>query len=309
MASRLLAPFWNAAERRPRALWRVLVQSVLVLALGFAAGQFLSPAVATLATGPAAPVVSGVIPLAVVLASVAAAGYALDDRPLRDFGLRVSRGWWMDLGFGLALGAALQSGVFAVEYALGWVRVTGTLVGSPATGLPALLVLFVCVGVYEEVLSRGYQLTNAAEGLRAIGEVPAVTVATLLTASLFGALHYTNPAASVRSSALVAVGGVFLGLGYVLTGELAVPIGFHVTWNFFQGAVWGFPVSGLAVGTSVVAVDQRGPALFTGGRFGPEAGLVGLAALAVGTAVLVAYVAWRRGDVGVHPNVVTPERL
>lgn len=305
MDRRLLAPFWNREEERVRAPWRLLAQVVVLIVLLLALGQTVGQVLVAAVPDRFEPVAGAVLQTAAVGGSVAVVGHALDRRRLRDFGFRFSRQWYLDLGFGLALGALLMTGVFALELALGWIRVTGVLVGTPATGLSAALLLFVCVGFYEELLSRGYQLTNVAEALRTLGEVPAVAVATVSTAALFGLLHYANPAASVRSSVLVALGGVFLALGYVLTGELAIPVGVHVTWNFFQGAVWGFPVSGLPFRTSVVAVDQRGPALFTGGQFGPEAGLVGLAAVIVGSAAILAYVRWRRGTVGVHPAVTT----
>jgi hypothetical protein len=98
-----------------------------------------------------------------------------------------------------------------------------------------------------------------------------------------------------------------LATGYVVTGELALPIGVHVTWNLFQGTVYGLPVSGTTQGLSVVAVEQRGPALVTGGAFGPEAGLLGAAAAVLGAASILAWVRWREGSVGVDPSLVTPD--
>ena len=87
------------------------------------------------------------------------------------------------------------------------------------------------------------------------------------------------------------------GLGFVLTGELALPIGLHLTWNLVQGNLYGFPVSGkMQYATTVIAVEQHGPELWTGGAFGPEAGLLGILATVAGMAAIVGWVKWRYGD-------------
>ncbi|HMB50011.1 MAG TPA: CPBP family intramembrane glutamic endopeptidase, partial [Natronoarchaeum rubrum] len=228
-----------------------------------------------------------------------------------DFGFRLDRDWWLDFVFGLALGVGLMTLVFLVELAAGWVRVTGTLRASAGASVPVALagavVLFVAVSIGEELLLRGYLLTNLAEGLRGLGPAVAVALATLLSSAVFGLLHVGNPSATLVSTTNVALAGVVLAAGYVLTGELGVPVGFHLTWNFFQGPVYGFPVSGTSPGVAVVAVAERGPDRWTGGAFGPEAGLLGVAALAVGLAGIAAWSRFRTGEVSLSPAVWTPD--
>ena len=93
--------------------------------------------------------------------------------------------------------------------------------------------------------------------------------------------------------------GLFLGLAYVLTGELAIPIGLHITWNLFQGPVYGFPVSGTtARGAQVLVIEQGGPEAWTGGTFGVEGGLLCLLLTLLGSALIVGWVRWREGRVG-----------
>ena len=196
-----------------------------------------------------------------------------------------------------------MTGIFMTEWAAGWVTVVGMWRVDPtnrslAQALVAPLVLFLAVGIQEELLFRGYLLRNLAEGLRFRAQNGALPnlAAWLLSSAVFGLAHAANPNASLASTSNLVFAGLFLGLGYVLTGELAISIGLHVTWNLFQGSVFGFPVSGTQFSrTTVIAISQSGPELWTGGAFGPEAGLVGLVAGAAGALLILAWVRWRRG--------------
>jgi membrane protease YdiL (CAAX protease family) len=312
---------WNDGERRPRALLRVglLVIITASLAVGTSLGvggiggvlgttldaTFGEATAAAVDTAVGVTLVGGVVSLSILIA-----GRYVDRRRLRDFGVRLNRGWWLDFGFGLALGGGLMTLLFALSFAAGWVRVTGTV--RPRDGFAVrflgLVVAFVVVGVYEELLSRGYLLTNAAEGLAGVvGERGAVVGATLLSSLVFGLAHANNPNATALSTVAIVLAGGMLATGYVVTGELAAPIGLHITWNLFQGGVYGFPVSGLGVEASVLVVEMSGPRLLTGGDFGPEAGLLGVGAMVVGTAAIALWARWRTGRLRIDPAVTTPD--
>jgi hypothetical protein len=170
--------------------------------------------------------------------SVWLVGRYMDRRPFGGFGLHLDGRWWGDFGFGLALGALLIALIFLVEWAAGWVRVTGLFV-TQAGGLsfmPGILVPLVgylAVGIAEEVWVRGYLLTNLAEGFHGekMGPAAAIALATVLQAIVFGVAHAINPNASLMSILGISFAAFLLASGYLLTGELSIPIGLHITWN------------------------------------------------------------------------------
>ncbi|PKO07192.1 MAG: CPBP family intramembrane metalloprotease domain-containing protein [Chloroflexi bacterium HGW-Chloroflexi-3] len=318
--------FYNKEQRRIRALWRILIQGGLFL-LGLTLISTVLGVIAMLimaATGQAdlelllnqealmGALMSlgggwffaliGVGTVVVIVLTFLLAGWLLDRRKFTEFGFHFSRQWWLDLGFGLVLGAVLMMMIFLIELAAGWITIAGTMRTSGSSflsGWLAMLVGFICVGIYEEMLFRGYHLRNIVEGLnwKKLGPRSALWIGYILSSSIFGLAHATNPNATWISTLNLVLAGLFLGLGFVLTGELAIPIGLHITWNFFQGNIFGFPVSGSRSGTSLISIQQGGPDLLTGGAFGPEAGLVGILAILVGSALTILYVRKTRGEV------------
>ncbi len=303
--------FWNQREERLRAGWRVLLYLVLWVMIQIFAGFIIGSPLTLLLTQflPALePIVDGLLfylfNLLLVVGLTWLMATQVDRRRVQALGLQLDRRWWADLGFGLLLGAFLMSCVFGVEWLLGWVLVTTFFyVDLPETPFSVAIwqpvALFIVVGINEELLSRGYQLRNLAEGLAThrFGHTAAVMLAWLFSSTLFGLLHIFNPNSTWVSTTVLMLAGGCLGLGYVLTGRLGIPIGLHITWNFFQGNVYGFPVSGNVLSSAtIVRIEQQGPTLWTGGDFGPEAGLVGILALLLGSLLTVLWVQWHYGQ-------------
>ena len=322
-----MEPFLDGSTGRLRALWRLGIQywAYWVLVQLFF-GLLVVPLLLAVWGGPngsdgldtsvssdyyaVVPLLSRVAGLAVAILTVWLAGRFLDRRPFSAFGFRLGAGWWLDLLFGMVLGALLITAVFLVELGLGWVEVTGSF--ETHGGAPFLIAIlfpaatFLCVGISEETVFRGYQLKNAAEGLNhpALGPRGAILLAWFLSSVFFAVLHANNPNATLISTLNIVLAGLMLGFGYVLSGELAIPIGLHITWNFFQGAVYGFPVSGFgAFGPTLLTTQQDGPELWTGGPFGPEGGLLVPGIMLLGMSLIALWTRLRTGKVSLHTPI------
>lgn len=304
--------FWNRDDKRPPAFWRVIVHFLLifvglrltsiVLRLIFPIGESSTD------SGPD-PVITMVGLLFTGLVYVVAtliAAKVLDRRKFSDYGLVWNTQWRRDLLFGLILGGLLMGGIFIVELAMGWVTVEGlffTLLPFPfAAAFLLFLFQMTLVGTYEELVFRGYQMKNIAEGFNfsPLSVRTALFVAWIVTSILFGLIHVFNPGATVSTTIKITLAGIFLALPFLLTGKLALSIGVHIAWNFFQGNIFGFPVSGNTMfRTTVINTVQSGPELWTGGAFGPEAGLLGLIAIVVGSLAMIWWVKRTRGTLGI----------
>ncbi len=299
--------FWNGEQRRIRTGYRLAGQFILFIGIAAGLEKVLSMLGSQTDLNSDAPMwfflCLGGISLTSGLLSTWVVGRFLDRRLYSNFGFHLNKSWWIDLGFGLALGGILMGLVFTIELSAGWLTVTNVFYSkNPSLPffVPILVFFFVFIGVAlsEELLSRGYILKNLSEGLnfRAIGSKNAILIGWILSSIVFGLMHLDNPNAGFISTLNIMIAGIFLGLGYVLTGELAIPIGLHIAWNFFEGNVFGFPVSGITVPSEVatfVKIEQTGPELWTGGAFGPEAGLLGLGAMFLGMGLIAGWVRFR----------------
>lgn len=133
-----------------------------------------------------------------------------------------------------------------------------------SAGLMQLLTLSPA-GFGEELLLRGLGFNALRRGM---GDVAAVAVSSVI----FGGLHLFNPDATGLAALQVALVGAWFGALTVRTGSVWLAMGVHVAWNFFEGFVFGQPVSGNPPGTSLL-IGRSGavPTFWSGGAFGPEA--------------------------------------
>lgn len=208
--------------------------------------------------------------------------FAVDKRGPATLGLAPAR--LLDLLTGTLLGAAIFAVPLALLVAVGAARFAPDL---GAFGFVALaLGLAICLFnvITQELLVRSYifqELWAKYAASWAIG----------VTTALFVALHAApilqSGAQGLVAGANITLASILLGLAYVRSGSLWLPIGIHLGWNGLQGPVLGIAVTGTDIGLGGWRVFEfPGEALLTGGVLGVEGGLVGLTGPAIGIAIV-----------------------
>jgi membrane protease YdiL (CAAX protease family) len=145
------------------------------------------------------------------------------------------------------------------------------------------LLLMIIIAVGEEMVFRGYILNNLMQSLNR-------WLALTISAALFSLMHSNNPAVDIVAMMNLFIGGLLLGINYIFTKNLWFSILLHTLWNFLQGPVLGFAVSGVHL-ESILQPELKGNVLLTGGDFGLEASL--LTGMVLIIAVLILYLLYQ----------------
>ena len=167
-------------------------------------------------------------------------------------------------GGGLAVAA--YACVLVLSWGLGIVRLES--VAFPAASLSIMALYFLLVALAEELMVRGFLLGRMLDGGLNCW------AALLLSSLLFSLMHLFNPAFSWLSLLNILLAGLVLGVPYVYTRNLSFPVFFHWLWNWLQGPVLGYCVSGNETGESLFFFTLSGPDWLTGGSFGFEGSLL-----------------------------------
>lgn len=166
---------------------------------------------------------------------------------------------------GVVIGAALFSGVFFLGKAAGAYRI-GSIRFTPR------LLLMLCIGFL------GYMIQGAAEELMVRGFFAVsmnkrypTAFCVFVSSLLFALFHLGNNAAGVLPILNTFLVGLFLCMYILKRGSIWGAFAIHSVWNFTQGLIYGFPVSGLPAGDSLIRpLIRQYNDLTTGGDYGPE---------------------------------------
>jgi membrane protease YdiL (CAAX protease family) len=130
------------------------------------------------------------------------------------------------------------------------------------TALLQVLFVFIAVAFAEELVFRGYVLNNLMQSM-------SPKAALVLSAIIFAFMHSLNPEFNLTAFLNILLAGLLLGINYIFTRNLWFGMMLHLSWNFFQGPLLGFKVSGLEL-PALFQQNIRGSILLTGGEFGLE---------------------------------------
>lgn len=201
-----------------------------------------------------------------------------------DLGFAIDKLQFRDFVFGLLLGGASMALIFAVLLLTGALQLhSNLLVPEFSTYSLTFLILFLLVGFSEEIFFRGYIMRTMVDRNN-----PKWLIY-IISAIIFSMFHGTNPNVSLFGLINIALVGLLFSYMFDITKSLWLPIGYHITWNYFQGNVFGFPVSGTNPHGLYEITLKNQAALFTGGSFGPEGGMLATILIILGAAAVKMY--------------------
>jgi membrane protease YdiL (CAAX protease family) len=188
----------------------------------------------------------------------------VDHKPFTSFGLPPA-GAPRKFVFGIIAGFLALSSLLIILKFCGFLQFDGfALQGSSVWTYASLwAVVFLFVGLSEELITRGYLLFALTQG---IGFWPAAA----LLSALFAAGHIHNPGEDAIGIAAAGLIGLVLAWTVKWTGSLWWAIGFHAAWDWAESFFYGTPDSGGVLPMHLLNTSLHGPAWLSGGSVGPE---------------------------------------
>lgn len=184
-----------------------------------------------------------------------------------------------DLLWGFIVAAAIYAVGFIVSLLAGWISVEG--VHFDFTYLLLQFLLYILVALMEESMMRGFVLGHMLDvGMNKF-------LALLISSFLFACLHLGNPGITNFALLNLTLAGVLLGVAYIYTRNLWFPIFLHLFWNFIQGPILGYEVSGTGGKNTLLKLGISDNTLMNGGDFGFEGSLPCTILMIVATGLII----------------------
>jgi len=265
-----------------------LVAQIAALALVIGLGSAGKKALGVEQGTPGGLMASNVILLLSLLAVLGVTAMALrhlSRLPMSSLGLVRAGRWRAELLAGLGVGILCPVAVASVGLVLGLARFTFRKASPHLFGLA--LVKTLLISLFEETLFRGYFFQEVERYKGAWAAMGA-------TFCIFGGLHMLNDGGSLQGLISTGLAGAALYYTFATTRRLWVAIGFHFTWNTTLSLVLGFSNGGEFFPGRLMDAVMTGPALVSGGSFGPEASVMAWASF-ISVALAARFLAREQG--------------
>jgi membrane protease YdiL (CAAX protease family) len=187
----------------------------------------------------------------------------IDRRSLVSLGMSFGKQYRKDFVMGLVWGGAMAAAVFGLLWMFGLAQIQR--IQFPIMSVLVMAATLFLAAAQEELLMRGYLLNNLIQSANKY-------LSLLIVSILFSIGHVLNPNFTLIGLLNIILAGLYLGIYYIYRQNLWFPIGIHFAWNWFQGGVFGSPVSGFQM-QSVLVVQFNGSDSLSGGGFGFEGSL------------------------------------
>lgn len=190
-----------------------------------------------------------------------------EKKKIDKMGITSIKSGYKELIVGLVLGAVTISIAAIVIIAIGDVKLINPI-SEPQISMSLLygLISFIFVGFGEEILSRGYIMS-------VLKQTRNKWIVLIMPSLIFAALHLGNSGIDLLSFVNLFLVGILFAYMFMKSKNIWMPIGYHITWNYFQGYIWGFKVSGTN-SNGLYEVENITNNIINGGAFGPEGGII-----------------------------------
>lgn len=244
-----------------------MVLGLAFLTLGDGTLPFESKSIQNILSSDLGLMISTSLSNAIIILSCIVIWKIFDKKKVSGMGLTNLKEGYKEFISGLLFGTIAISIVAIILLLMGNVRLVNSL-SKPQLSVALLegLILFIFVGFGEEILGRAYIMS-------VLKQTRNKWLVLIISSVIFAILHLGNNGISILAFINLFLVGLLFGYMFMKSKNIWMPIGYHITWNYFQGYIWGFQVSGITT-SGLYKIENINNNIINGGLFGPEGGLI-----------------------------------
>ena len=244
-----------------------MVLGLAFLTLGDGALPFESESIQNILNGDLGLMISTSLSNAIIILSCIVIWKIFEKKKVSGMGLTNLKEGYKEFISGLLFGTIAISVVAIILLLMGNVRLVNSL-SKPQLSVALLegLILFIFVGFGEEILGRAYIMS-------VLKQTRNKWFVLIISSVIFAILHLGNNGISILAFINLFLVGLLFGYMFMKSKNIWMSIGYHITWNYFQGYIWGFQVSGITT-SGLYKIENINNNIINGGLFGPEGGLI-----------------------------------